>query len=276
MTRMQFNEWRNRKDFSTLIMGILNVTPDSFSDGGEFNSVPLAVEHALQMEKDGADIIDIGGESTRPGAVSVSLQEELDRVISVITDIRTLSDVMISVDTTKADVAREAIVAGASLVNDISGMTADTTMASVVKDFDVPIVIMHIKGTPKDMQDNPHYHNLMMEINAYFLERISFAKRSGINDNQIILDPGIGFGKTVEDNFTIIKELNTITGLGHPVLVGPSRKSFIGQTLNLPENERVEGTAAAVVASVINGARIVRVHDVKEMWRVVKIADKLR
>ncbi|MBL7060049.1 MAG: dihydropteroate synthase [Candidatus Marinimicrobia bacterium] len=274
--RMQFNEWRNRKDFSTLIMGILNVTPDSFSDGGEFNSVPLAVAHALQMEKDGADIIDIGGESTRPGAVSVSLQEELDRVISVITDIRTLSDVMISVDTTKADVAREAIVAGASLVNDISGMTADTTMASVVKDFDVPVVIMHIKGTPKDMQDNPHYHNLMMEINAYFLERISFAKRSGINDNQIILDPGIGFGKTVEDNFTIIKELNTITGLGYPVLVGPSRKSFIGQTLNLPENERVEGTAAAVVASVINGARIVRVHDVKEMWRVVKIADKLR
>lgn len=273
---MQFNEWRNRKDFSTLIMGILNVTPDSFSDGGEFNSVPLAVAHALQMEKDGADIIDIGGESTRPGAVSVSLQEELDRVISVITDIRTLSDVMISVDTTKADVAREAIVAGASLVNDISGMTADTTMASVVKDFDVPVVIMHIKGTPKDMQDNPHYHNLMMEINAYFLERISFAKRSGINDNQIILDPGIGFGKTVEDNFTIIKELNTITGLGYPVLVGPSRKSFIGQTLNLPENERVEGTAAAVVASVINGARIVRVHDVKEMWRVVKIADKLR
>ena len=276
MMRMQFNEWRNRKDFSTLIMGILNVTPDSFSDGGEFNSVPLAVAHALQMEKDGADIIDIGGESTRPGAVSVSLQEELDRVISVITDIRTLSDVMISVDTTKADVAREAIVAGASLVNDISGMMADTTMASVVKDFDVPVVIMHIKGTPKDMQDNPHYHNLMMEINAYFLERISFAKRSGINDNQIILDPGIGFGKTVEDNFTIIKELNTITGLGHPVLVGPSRKSFIGQTLNLPENERVEGTAAAVVASVINGARIVRVHDVKEMWRVVKIADKLR
>ena len=276
MMRMQFNEWRNRKDFSTLIMGILNVTPDSFSDGGEFNSVPLAVAHALQMEKDGADIIDIGGESTRPGAVSVSLQEELDRVISVITDIRTLSDVMISVDTTKADVAREAIVAGASLVNDISGMMADTTMASVVKDFDVPVVIMHIKGTPKDMQDNPHYHNLMMEINAYFLERISLVKRSGINDNQIILDPGIGFGKTVEDNFTIIKELNTITGLGHPVLVGPSRKSFIGQTLNLPENERVEGTAAAVVASVINGARIVRVHDVKEMWRVVKIADKLR
>lgn len=276
MMRMQFNEWRNRKDFSTLIMGILNVTPDSFSDGGEFNSVPLAVAHALQMEKDGADIIDIGGESTRPGAVSVSLQEELDRVISVITDIRTLSDVMISVDTTKADVAREAIVAGASLVNDISGMMADTTMASVVKDFDVPVVIMHINGTPKDMQDNPHYHNLMMEINAYFLERISLVKRSGINDNQIILDPGIGFGKTVEDNFTIIKELNTITGLGYPVLVGPSRKSFIGQTLNLPENERVEGTAAAVVASVINGARIVRVHDVKEMWRVVKIADKLR
>ncbi len=276
MTRMQFNEWRNRKDFSTLIMGILNVTPDSFSDGGEFNSVQLAVEHASQMEKDGADIIDIGGESTRPGAVSVSLQEELDRVIPVIADIRTHSDIMISVDTTKADVAREAIVAGASLVNDISGMTVDTTMASVVKDFDVPVMIMHIKGTPKDMQDNPQYQNLMMEINAYFLERISFAKRSGINDDQIILDPGIGFGKTVEDNFTIIKELKTITGLGYPVLVGPSRKSFIGQTLNLPENERVEGTAVAVAASVINGARIVRVHDVKEMWRIVKIADKLR
>ena len=260
----------------TLIMGILNVTTDSFSDGGLFFDMGIAINHALEMEAAGADIIDIGGESTRPGAEPVLLEDELNRVIPVIEAIRSESDVCVSIDTYKADVAEKAITAGANIVNDISGLQFDESMANVVKNNNVPVVIMHIKGTPREMQKDPHYDDLMQEIVAYFQERVEFCRQRGIKKGNIILDPGIGFGKRSQDNFELLRELKQIADLGYPVLSGPSRKSFIGLTLDLPVDERVEGTAAAVPASILNGAKIVRVHDVQEMKRVVTIADNIR
>jgi len=260
----------------TLIMGILNVTTDSFSDGGLFFDMGIAINHALEMEAAGADIIDIGGESTRPGAEPVLLEDELNRVIPVIEAIRSASDVCVSIDTYKADVAEKAIKAGANIVNDISGLQFDASMADVVKNNNVPVVIMHIKGTPREMQKDPHYDDLMQEVVAYFQERVEFCHQHGIKKENIILDPGIGFGKRSQDNFELLRELKQIADLGYPVLSGPSRKSFIGLTLDLPVEERVEGTAAAVTASILNGAKIVRVHDVQEMKRVVTIADNIR
>ena len=260
----------------TLIMGILNVTTDSFSDGGLFFDMGIAINHALEMEAAGADIIDIGGESTRPGAEPVLLEDELNRVIPVIEAIRSESDVCVSIDTYKADVAEKAITAGANIVNGISGLQFDESMANVVKNNNVPVVIMHIKGTPREMQKDPHYDDLMQEVVAYFQERVEFCRQRGIKKGNIILDPGIGFGKRSQDNFELLRELKQIADLGYPVLSGPSRKSFIGLTLDLPVDERVEGTAAAVTASILNGAKIVRVHDVQEMKRVVTIADNIR
>ena len=260
----------------TLIMGILNVTTDSFSDGGLFFDMGIAINHALEMEAAGADIIDIGGESTRQGAEPVLLEDELNRVIPVIEAIRSESDVCVSIDTYKADVAEKAITAGANIVNDISGLQFDKSMANVVKKNNVPVVIMHIKGTPREMQKDPHYDDLMQEVVAYFQERVEFCRQRGIKKGNIILDPGIGFGKRSQDNFELLRELKQIADLGYPVLSGPSRKSFIGLKLDLPVNERVEGTAAAVTASILNGAKIVRVHDVQEMKRVVTIADNIR
>ena len=260
----------------TLIMGILNVTTDSFSDGGLFFDMGIAINHALEMEAAGADIIDIGGESTRPGAEPVLLEDELNRVIPVIEAVRSASDVCVSIDTYKADVAEKAITAGANIVNDISGLQFDESMANVVKNNNVPVVIMHIKGTPREMQKDPHYDDLMQEVVAYFQERVDFCRQRGIKKGNIILDPGIGFGKRSQDNFELLRELKQIADLGYPVLSGPSRKSFIGFTLDLPVDERVEGTAAAVTASILNGAKIVRVHDVQEMKRVVTIADNIR
>lgn len=260
----------------TLIMGILNVTTDSFSDGGLFFDRGIAINHALEMEAAGADIIDIGGESTRPGSKPVLLKDELNRVIPVIEAVRSASDVCVSIDTYKADVAEKAITAGANIVNDISGLQFDESMANVVKNNNVPVVIMHIKGTPREMQKDPHYDDLMQEVVAYFQERVDFCRQRGIKKGNIILDPGIGFGKRSQDNFELLRELKQIADLGYPVLSGPSRKSFIGLTLDLPVDERVEGTAAAVTASILNGAKIVRVHDVQEMKRVVTIADNIR
>ena len=260
----------------TLIMGILNVTTDSFSDGGLFFDRGIAINHALEMEAAGADIIDIGGESTRPGAEPVLLEDELNRVIPVIEAIRSASDVCVSIDTYKADVAEKAIKAGANIVNDISGLQFDASMTDVVKNNNVPVVIMHIKGTPREMQKDPHYDDLMQEVVAYFQERVEFCHQHGIKKENIILDPGIGFGKRSQDNFELLRELKQIADLGYPVLSGPSRKSFIGLTLDLPVEERVEGTAAAVTASILNGAKIVRVHDVQEMKRVVTITDNIR
>lgn len=276
MNAPRFNQWIREENPATLIMGILNVTPDSFSDGGMYYNATQAVEFALQMEEEGADIIDVGGESTRPGAKTVELQKECDRILPVIEGIRTKSDILISIDTYKSEVARQSIATGAGMVNDISGMTFDPNMVDVIKDSGLPVVIMHIKGTPKNMQKKPYYEDLMQELTEYFEERKKFARAKGILDQQIILDPGIGFGKRLQDNFQLLRELKKIVDIGFPVLIGPSKKSFIGLTLDLPIDQRLEGTAAAVTTGILKGARIVRVHDVKEMKRVALITDSIR
>ena len=276
MNAPRFNQWIREENPATLIMGILNVTPDSFSDGGMYYDATQAIEFALQMAEEGADIIDVGGESTRPGAKTVELQKECDRILPVIEGIRTKSDILISIDTYKSEVARQSIATGAGMVNDISGMTFDPNMVDVIKDSGLPVVIMHIKGTPKNMQKNPYYKDLMQELTEYFEERKKFARAKGILDQQIILDPGIGFGKRLQDNFQLLRELKKIVDMGFPVLIGPSKKSFIGLTLDLPIDQRLEGTAAAVTTGILKGARIVRVHDVKEMKRVALITDSIR
>jgi len=266
-------------DFSrkTYVMGILNVTPDSFSDGGLFLNGSSAVERALRMEAEGADIIDIGGESTRPGSEPVSLDEELQRTIPVIEALSGRLSIPISIDTYKSEVARRAIEAGAAMVNDISGLRFDPEMAPVLSQYDIALVLMHIKGTPRNMQENPVYSDLFSEITDYLREGIETATESGIAEERIVIDPGIGFGKTLEHNLRIINNLDRLSPLGRPVLVGASRKSFIGKVLNnAPVSERLEGTAAAVAVSVMKGAGIVRVHDVKEMVRVVRVADAIR
>ena len=271
--------WRNFSfDFSqrTAIMGILNVTPDSFSDGGMYFSRERAIEQALRMVEEGADIIDIGGESTRPGAEKVSVKEETGRVVPVIEALAKEVPVPLSIDTCKSAVAEAAISAGASLINDISGLRFDRRMAHVAVRHDVPVVIMHMRGTPKNMQDNPVYRALIPEIMDYLHEGIAIARRAGVRDDRIIIDPGIGFGKTVEHNLEIIRRLGEFTGFEKPILLGHSRKSFIGKILGgLPAGERLEGTAAAAAIGIFNGASIIRVHDIKEMVRVARIADAI-
>jgi dihydropteroate synthase len=275
MNSDSFNSWLNNSKKSPLLMGILNVTPDSFSDGGEFENTEIAVKHSFQMEKDGADIIDIGGESSRPGAKPITLNEELNRVIPIIERIRKKSDITISIDTYKSKVAEEAIKVGANIINDISGIRFDDKMVEIASKFDVPVIVMHMLGNPQNMQNNPEYEDVMKELTLFFKERINYLTENGIEKDKIIIDPGIGFGKTDGHNFIIIRELKQLLLLGCPILVGPSRKSFIGNTLNLPVKERLEGTAAAVTASMMNGGSILRVHDVKEMKRVIKITEKI-
>lgn len=258
----------------TFVMGILNITPDSFSDGGRYFAQTDAVLHGFQMLKDGADIIDIGGESTRPGADIVQLDEELRRVVPVVSKLRQRSGVALSVDTYKSQVALEALKAGANIVNDISGLHFDPKMADTVASCGASVVIMHIKGTPKDMQSDPHYDDLIGEIYEYLSKAVSFAKGKGIN--QIMIDPGIGFGKTPDHNLELIGRLSEFRRIGVPILVGVSRKSFIGKILETPVESRLEGTAAAVAACILNGADVVRVHDVREMRRVALVADAIR
>ncbi len=261
----------------THIMGILNITPDSFSDGGMHFDKSSAIEHALRMINDGADILDIGGESTRPGSEPVSLDEELRRTIPVIEALAKNISIPISIDTCKSEVALQALEAGASIVNDISGMRFDPEMPKVVSRFKAPVVIMHIKGAPKNMQNNPTYEALIPEIMDYFRISIRLAVKFGIPENMIILDPGIGFGKTLEHNLEIINNLDQFSILKKPILIGPSRKAFLGKILGgLPPQERLEGTAASTAISIIKGAHIVRVHDVKEMARVAKVADAIK
>ena len=272
-----FQDWCLNPKRETLVMGIVNVTPDSFSDGGKFFSPEDAISHASKLISQGADIIDIGGESTRPGAEQVSETEELNRVIPVIEKIRDENPkILISIDTTKALVAEHAIEVGADIINDVSGFSFDNNMIETVARFNVPIIIMHMKGKPQNMQLNPEYKDVINEILDFFKKKIKVAIQSGINRRMIILDPGIGFGKTVENNFELLSRLNEFNVLELPIMIGPSRKSFIGITLDLPPEDRIEGTAAAVSAGVMNGATIVRVHDVKSMKRVVKIIDKIR
>jgi dihydropteroate synthase len=260
----------------TCIMGILNVTPDSFSDGGEYFDKDSAIRHALQMAEDGADIIDIGGESTRPGSDAVDAKEEIKRTIPVIEALLKKNNVPISIDTYKSEVAKIALETGASIVNDISGLRFDSSMPSVIAKHRAPVVIMHIKGTPKNMQKNPEYDALIPEIMDYFRESIAIGVRAGINEKKIILDPGIGFGKSLEHNLEIINSIKEFKLLGKPVLIGPSRKSFIGEILgNASPDKRLEGTGAVVALSILNGANIIRVHDVKHMAKVAKIADAI-
>jgi len=266
-------------DFSqrTYIMGILNVTPDSFSDGGFYLDKGMAIEHALKMQDEGADIIDIGGESTRPGSESIPAKEEIKRIVPVIEELAKKLKIPISVDTYKSEVATAALSSGASMVNDISGLRFDQKMPEVVAEHKIPIIIMHIKGRPKDMQINPVYTALIPEVMDYLRGGIEIARSAGIADDKIIIDPGIGFGKTVQHNLEIIKRLNEFTGFEKPILIGPSRKSFIGRILgDLPVSERLEGTAAAAAIGIFNGANIIRVHDVKAMVRVARIADSIK
>ncbi|MFQ5906205.1 MAG: dihydropteroate synthase [bacterium] len=259
----------------TYVMGVLNVTPDSFSDGGHHFEFNDAVDWGTRMADDGADIIDIGGESTRPGSDPVTLEEELSRVIPVIEALSTKCDVPLSIDTHKSAVASEAIKAGCKIVNDISGLTFDELMAQTVAKKGVGLIIGHIRGTPKNMQQNPHYDDVMSEIMRELRASIQLAESKGVYPTRIIVDPGIGFGKRLNDNLTIIRRLGELKSLGKPIMVGPSRKSFIGAILNLPVDERLEGTAAAITIAVANGANLVRAHDVKEMKRVCLLADAI-
>jgi dihydropteroate synthase len=258
----------------TVIMGILNVTPDSFYDGGRYARAEAAVQRALQMVQDGADIVDIGGESTRPGSQPVPEEEELRRVLPVIEAVRGQVDVPISIDTTKSRVAERALQAGACMVNDISGLGFDPRMAEVVARHGALCCVMHIQGTPQTMQQNPQYEDVVRDISRYFEERLALAERAGIPRENIWLDPGIGFGKTVEHNLEILRRLREFTAFGLPILIGTSRKSFIGKILgDLPPEERLEGTAATVAIAIMNGANAVRVHDVREMVRVARMTD---
>ena len=255
-------------------MGILNVTPDSFSDGGKFLDPERAVQQGMRLASDGADFIDVGGESTRPGSEPVDEEEEIRRVVPVIAQLTKSLRIPISIDTYKARVAGAALAAGAVIVNDISAMTFDPAMASVISRHRAAVVLMHMQGAPKTMQDNPVYQDVVTEIREYLLARAEAAARAGIAG--IIVDPGIGFGKKLEHNIRLLRELRTIASAGYPLLIGPSRKSFIGAILDLPAGERVEGTAAAVTAAIFRGANIVRVHDVKEMKRVAAVSDALK
>jgi len=268
----------------TCIMGILNVTPDSFSDGGLFFSCDAAVAHGEKLAEAGADIIDIGGESTRPFSEPVSIEEEGRRVLPVIEKLAKRVSIPISIDTTKASMAREAIESGASIINDISAMYSDPDMMGVAAKYGVPVVIMHMKGAPKTMQVSPHYDHLIEEIKEFLEKAIDRAEKNGIAKSKIIIDPGIGFGKTVEHNLLIIKYLNKFKTLNNPILIGPSRKSFIrnilegirdGDTrLEMPELET--GTQAAIAAAVLKGAHIVRVHDVGRARSTLELIDSIR
>lgn len=259
----------------TLVMGIVNVTPDSFSDGGQFFDTDKAIKHAKRLAKEGADIIDIGGESTRPGSDPVTLEEEMRRVIPVIEGIAGEVKVPISIDTCKSKVAKAALDNGASIINDISALRFDLKIANVALDYDVPIILMHLKGTPKDMQLNPTYTSVMNEIKEFLRDRVEFAVSMGVKRNSIIIDPGIGFGKTTEHNYEIIRKLSELKELELPILIGTSRKSFIGNTLGLGVNERLEGTLATITMSIMNGADMVRVHDVKEALRAARMTDAI-
>ncbi len=260
----------------TYIMGVLNVTPDSFSDGGEFNQPITALAQAHQLVAGGTDIIDIGGQSTRPGAEQISLSEELDRVLSTLEAVRKEVNLPISVDTTRAAVAKAAIQAGADIINDVSGGTFDPEMLPLVAQAQVPIILMHIRGNPTTMQKLTNYQNLLQEIYNFLEKQVKFAIKIGIDPSKIIIDPGIGFAKNYEQNIEIFQKLPLFEKLNCPILIGASRKSFIGKILNQPDPKaRVWGTAAACCAAIFQGADILRVHDVQQMREVSLVADAL-
>jgi dihydropteroate synthase len=266
---------------STLVMGVLNVTPDSFSDGGKFFSMERAVAGALEMERDGADLLDIGAESTRPGSEGISAEEELRRLLPVLEALRGRLKISISVDTQKAEVAERALGAGAEWINDISGLKNDPRMGEVAAHYKVPLILMHMRWTPRTMQNRPFAKDVVKDVTAGLRESVRNARRAGVAKSQIVVDPGIGFGKSHAQNYELIAKLPELAKLGFPLLVGTSRKGFLGATLAdaegepAPAEERVWGTATTVTASILHGAHIVRVHDVKEMAHVAKVADCL-
>jgi len=257
----------------TLIMGILNVTPDSFSDGGSYDTVEKALVRAKEMVDEGADIIDIGGESTRPGSEAVSVEEELSRVVPIVKRLLAEVKVPLSIDTMKPEVARECLKLGVSYLNDVTGLR-NAEMLKVAAEFNCKVIIMHMQGIPKIMQENPHYEDVVKEVKEYLFFQAKKAQEAGVDE--IILDPGIGFGKSVEDNLKIIKNLGEFVELGYPVLIGLSRKSFLGKITGLEVSERVEATIAADTIAVLNGASIIRVHDVKEAKRALMVVDAIK
>ncbi len=260
----------------TLIMGVLNVTPDSFSDGASYYDTEDAIHRAYEIIDEGADILDIGGESSRPGAEPVSEEEELRRVIPVIEEVFPESSIVISVDTVKYDVAKQALEAGASIVNDISGLQRDPRLAELCAEWEAGYVLMHMRGTPQTMQEMTNYVDIVTEIREYFERQIDLALNLGVKEEQIVLDPGIGFGKTPEQNLSILQHLDKIRWYGFPLLVGVSRKSFIGKVTGREAHNRLMGSAGAVAASVLRGADIVRVHDIIAMRDVVRVVDAIK
>ena len=259
----------------TLLMGILNVTPDSFSDGGRYLDVTAAINHAKKMATDGADVIDVGGESSRPGASPASAKEELARVMPVVEGIVDDISVPVSIDTCKSAVARRALEAGAHIVNDITALRGDADMAKVVAEMGAGVILMHMRGSPRTMQRSPAYDDVVSEISSWLQRRIGEAEAKGVSADRIVIDPGIGFGKTVNHNLEILRRLDEFRQLSKPILIGTSRKSFIGKILNLPASDRLEGTAATVTWAIAHGADIIRVHDVKTMHRVARMTDAL-
>ena len=258
---------------NTIIMGVLNLTPDSFYDGGKFTNIDTALKHVEKMISEGADIIDIGGESTRPGSLSITKEQECGRVIPVISEINKNFDTIISIDTTKSEVALEALREGASIINDISGLNFDEKIADAVSEYKAGLVVSHTSGRPRVMQENTQYEDLIEDIINSLSSSVKKALDSGVESDSIVVDPGFGFGKTVEQNLLLLKNLHRICELGKPVLIGPSNKSFIGKVLNTEINERIEGTAAAVAIGIANGASIIRVHDIEQMKKVAVMAD---
>jgi dihydropteroate synthase len=254
---------------------VVNVTPDSFSDGGRYLDPEAAVAHGLALVAEGADLLDVGGESTRPGATDVPEAVELERVLPVVEELARTAEVPVSIDTRKAAVAAAALAAGATMVNDVSAGRHDPDLLGVAADAKVPLVLMHMLGTPATMQDDPRYDDVVAEVEAFLAERCRAAEAAGVDHQALVVDPGIGFGKRDQDNYALLDQLARFTRLGHPVMVGTSRKGFIGRALDSPADQRVEGTAATVVWAVERGARIVRVHDVAPMVRAVRMTEAM-
>jgi dihydropteroate synthase len=262
----------------TLVMGVLNVTPDSFSDGGKYAQPESAVEHALAMEQAGADILDIGGESTRPGSEEISASQELDRILPVLEGLRGRLKIPISVDTRRSTVAELALRAGAEIINDVSGLKKDARMAGVAAKYGVPLILMHMRGEPATMQRGPFARDVVKDVTRGLRESVAKARKAGVPKSQIILDPGIGFGKSHSQNYELLQNMPQLAVLGYPLLVGTSRKGFLGASLArdgkpAPPEERIWGTASTVTASILGGAHIVRVHDIAEMVQVAWVAD---
>lgn len=259
-------------------MGVLNVTPDSFSDGGKYDQPEIAIEHALALELAGADLLDIGGESTRPGSEETSASQELDRILPVLEGLRGCLKIPVSVDTRRSTVAELALRADAEIINDVSGLRSDARIAEVAAKYGVPLILMHMRGEPRTMQHGPFARDVMKDVAQGLRDSVAKARKAGVAKSQIILDPGIGFGKSYSQNYELLQKLPQLAALGHPLLVGTSRKGFLGATLALdgkpaPPEQRIWGTAATVTASILGGAHIVRVHDVAEMVQVARVAD---